>query len=174
MQRKQFKSRLFKKIIKIDNLDYWVYLYAEALYRLNDFTRSDSLFESLIAEDPENHIVLNNNSYYLAERGEKLEMARAWSKKTIMENPANATFIDTYAWILYRLEDYEGAEKYILKALEKGGASDPEVNEHAGDIQVALGNYGIAEAYYRKAMILGGDTERLQRKVDEVIRMSDE
>ena len=34
MQRKQFKSRLFKKIIKIDNLDYWVYLYAEALYRL--------------------------------------------------------------------------------------------------------------------------------------------
>lgn len=149
-------------------------LYAEALYRLNNFTRSDSLFESLIAEDPENHVVLNNYSYYLAERGEKLEMARAWSKKTIIENPDNATFIDTYAWILYRLEDYVEAEKYILQALEKGGANDPEVNEHAGDIQVALGNYRIAEAYYRKAMILGGDRERIQRKVDEVIRISNE
>ena len=34
MQRKNFKSRLFKKNIKADNLDYWFYLYAETLYRL--------------------------------------------------------------------------------------------------------------------------------------------
>lgn len=34
MQRKDFKSRLFRKSIKADELDYWFYLYAEALYRL--------------------------------------------------------------------------------------------------------------------------------------------
>jgi len=34
MLRKEFKSRLFKKVIKMDDLDYWFYLYAEALYRL--------------------------------------------------------------------------------------------------------------------------------------------
>jgi len=34
MQRKPFKSKLFKKTIKADNLDYWNYLYAETLYRL--------------------------------------------------------------------------------------------------------------------------------------------
>ena len=34
MQRKQFKSRLFKKTIKADDLDYWHFLYAETLYRL--------------------------------------------------------------------------------------------------------------------------------------------
>ena len=34
MQRKDFKSRLFKKNIKTDDLDYWFYIYAEALYRL--------------------------------------------------------------------------------------------------------------------------------------------
>jgi hypothetical protein len=34
MQRKDFKSRLFKKTIKSDDLDYWFYLYAESLYRL--------------------------------------------------------------------------------------------------------------------------------------------
>ena len=47
-------------------------------------------------------------------------------------------FLDTYAWILYKLESYEEAEKYILSALDKGGENDPEVNEHAGDIQLAL------------------------------------
>jgi len=34
MQRKNFKSRLFRKNIKSDDLDYWFFLYAEALYRL--------------------------------------------------------------------------------------------------------------------------------------------
>ena len=34
MQRKNFNSRLFKKNIKIDDLDYWNYLYAESLFRL--------------------------------------------------------------------------------------------------------------------------------------------
>jgi len=37
MQRKNFKSRLFTKNIKSDDLDYWFYLYAEALYRLKLF-----------------------------------------------------------------------------------------------------------------------------------------
>ena len=34
MQRKTFKSRLFKRTIKSDNLDYWMYLYAEILFRI--------------------------------------------------------------------------------------------------------------------------------------------
>ncbi len=34
MQRKDFKSRLFKKTIRSDDLDYWFYLYSESLYRL--------------------------------------------------------------------------------------------------------------------------------------------
>ena len=34
MQRKDFKSHLFRKNIKSDDLDYWFFLYAEALYRL--------------------------------------------------------------------------------------------------------------------------------------------
>jgi hypothetical protein len=34
MQRKEFKSRLFRKNIKSNDLNYWFYLYAESLYRL--------------------------------------------------------------------------------------------------------------------------------------------
>jgi tetratricopeptide (TPR) repeat protein len=140
-------------------------LYAEAYYRLEDYTASDSLFESLIAEDPENDIVLNNYSYYLAERGENLVKAREWSAQTIRNNPENATFLDTYAWILYKLEEYEEAEKYIMNALEKGGKNDPDVNEHAGDIQKALESYEVAKSYYLKAIILGGEKIKLEEKI---------
>jgi len=143
-------------------------LYAEALYRLGEFKRSDSIFEKLIKEDPENYVVMNNYSYYLAELGEKLGKAKKWSRKVITKNPDNFTYLDTYAWVLYKLKEYEDAEKYILEALEKGGDNDPEVNEHAGDIQNALKSYDVAISYYRKAIILGGERTKLEDKIGQI------
>jgi tetratricopeptide (TPR) repeat protein len=143
-------------------------LMAEAYYRMEDFPRSDSLFESLILEDPDNYMVLNNYSYYLAERGVGLKKAQSWSYTAVKNNPENATFLDTYAWVLYKMEELEEAEKYILSALDKGGENDPEVNEHAGDIQMALESYEIAQSYYMKAILLGGDKARLEEKINTV------
>jgi tetratricopeptide (TPR) repeat protein len=141
-------------------------LIAEAYYRLGEYGVSDSLFESLIESEPDNFMVLNNYSYYLAQRGDKLSEAACWSKKTIENNPDNATFLDTYAWILYKLGEYDEAEKYILMAMEKGGENDPDVNEHAGDIQAALGSMALASSYYLKARVLGGDPEALEKKIE--------
>ncbi|MCK5136860.1 MAG: tetratricopeptide repeat protein [Bacteroidales bacterium] len=149
-------------------------LYAEAYYRLNDFQKSDSLFELLIIEEPENYLVMNNYSYYLAERGEKLKMALKWSGNVIKNNPDNATYLDTYAWVLFKLEEFEEAEKYILNALEKGGENDPEVNEHAGDIQMALKSFEIAKSYYLKAIILGGEKSRLEHKIEVIKGLNNE
>ena len=143
-------------------------LVAEAYYRTNDYEKSDSIFELLIMEEPDNYMVLNNYSYYLAERGEKLDKAKEWSSKVVSNNPENATFLDTYAWVLYKLGSYSEAEKYILFALDKGGENDPEVNEHAGDIQMALESSQIARSYYMKAIILGGDKEKLEIKIQKI------
>ncbi len=149
-------------------------LYAEAYYRLDDFAKSDSLFESMIDEEPENYIVLNNYSYYLAERGEKLAEALNWSEKATRNNPDNATFLDTYAWVLFKMELFSEAEKVMLEALEKGGENDPEVNEHAGDIQTALRSFEIAISYYTKAIIVGGERERLEGKIETLKRKLNE
>lgn len=149
-------------------------LVAEAYYRIEDYIRSDSLFEVLIQDEPENYTVLNNYSYYLAERGEKLDQALQWSRLVVSKNPENATFLDTYAWVLFKSSSYEEAEKIILKALDKGGANDPEVNEHAGDIQAALQSIEIARSYYLKAILVGGEKERIEVKIDQLKSGRDE
>ncbi len=64
--------------------------------------------------------------------------------------------------------EYEEAEKYILLAMEKGAKNDPEVNEHAGDIQLALNSLEMARAYYQKAIMVGGDREKLESKINEL------
>jgi Tfp pilus assembly protein PilF len=149
-------------------------LYAEAYYRLEEYGVSDSIFESLIEQEPDNYMVLNNYSYFLAERGEKLAEAEKLSKKVIQNNPDNATFLDTYAWVLYKLKAYEEAEKYILMAMDKGGKNDPDVNEHAGDIQAALKSKELARSYYLKAQVLGGDMDRLEAKKEELDSVANE
>lgn len=149
-------------------------LFAEACYRLERYEKSDSIYEVIIREEPDNYMVLNNYSYYLAERGERLEEAERWSRIAIDNNPDNATFLDTYAWVLFKMGDYVGAEKYILMALEKGAENDPEVNEHAGDIQAALNSIVLAKSYYLKAIVVGGDRERLDNKIKRMNEGLDE
>ena len=143
-------------------------LIAEAYYRIENYEKSDSLYEVIIRQEPDNYMVMNNYSYFLAERGAKLEMAKEWSGNVIRNNPENATFLDTYAWILYKMKDFEEAEKYILFALDNGGENDPEINEHAGDIQFALESYDIARSYYQKALLLGGDKDKLEAKIERL------
>ena len=156
------------KFSSVDYASQATMLIAEAYYRLDEHAKSDSIFESLIEDDPDNYMVLNNYSYYLAERGVKLAEAKKWSWKAIDNNPDNATFLDTYAWVLYRSGELEEAEKYILKALDKGGKNDPEVNEHAGDIQAALNSKEMALAYYQKAIMVGGDRQNLELKIENL------
>ena len=104
-------------------------------------------------------------------RGESLDEAREMSYRTIIENPENGTFLDTYAWILFKSGAFQEAEKHINKALQKGGLNDPDVNEHAADIHMKLESYHIARSFYEKAIILGGDKEKLEeklKKLDEI------
>ena len=156
----------FKNFSNEDYRQQATMLLAEAYNHTGSHADADSIFTALISKDPDNYMVLNNYSYYLAERGAKLEQAEVWSRKAIKANPDNSTFLDTYAWVLFKLERFDEAEKYILKALEKGGENDPEVNEHAGDIQLALENIELARSYYMKAVILGGDREKLEEKIN--------
>ena len=80
-----------------------------------------------------NDHVLNNYSYFLSLRKEKLDLAKKMSTKLVSRNPENSTFLDTHAWVLYMREEYEEAKVYIEKALE-GEDISGTIIEHYGDI----------------------------------------
>lgn len=141
---------------------------AESLNNLERYSISDSLFRAIIKEEPDNYMVMNNFAYYLSVRGEALKEAERLSFKTIEKFPDNGTFLDTYAWILFKMARYDEAEFYIMKALKYGGENDPDVNEHAGEINQALGNFLLARTFYQKAIVLGGDKEKLIKKLEEI------
>lgn len=141
-------------------------LLAESYHQLEMYEVSDSIFREIIRSEPDNYLVMNNFSYYLSLREESLDEAERLSRITIEKEPQNGTYLDTYAWILYKRGEFEEAEKYIMQALKWGGEGDLEVNLHAAEIHKALGNIPMARAFYQKALILGGDKEELIRKLE--------
>ena len=123
-----------------------------------NYSKSDKYFNLSLAIDS-NLVTLNNYAYYLALREENLDMARSYSYITIQEEPENPSFLDTYAWILYKLEDYEEAELYIRQAFNIGGDQSFEITKHYAAILIKLGKYKEAEKYLNLAVELAGESE---------------
>jgi tetratricopeptide (TPR) repeat protein len=138
---------------------------AEAYHGLGLDNESDTIFEKVLKDDPNNLLVLNNYAYYLSLRGESLEKALVFSRKTIDQEPENATYLDTYAWILYKLEKYREALRYIEKAIKEEGQESSEVMEHYGDILFMNGEVDRAVEQWKKTLEKAPGNDELMRKI---------
>lgn len=116
-----------------------------------EFNISDSLYSKSIELNPNNIVSLNNYSYSLATRNIRLDDCIKMIEKVISIDSSRATFLDTYAFILYKHKEYEKALIYIKKAIEKD-STNAEVYEHLGDIQLKLKDFEGARAAYRRSL----------------------
>ncbi len=140
-------------------------LCGDAYFHLSNYTASDSCFERALYFDSSNALVLNNYSYYLSLRGERLDEALAMAKKANDTAPNTAAYQDTYGWILYKMKRYEEAKFWIGKALENNGTLDGTILEHYGDVLYQLGEADEALRYWQKAKSAQGASELIDRKI---------
>ncbi|MCQ2267164.1 MAG: hypothetical protein MJZ40_05590 [Bacteroidaceae bacterium] len=97
-------------------------------------------YELAISLDSTRLYVLNNYAYQLAELGRDLDRAAQLSRLTVEAEPDNATFLDTYAWILYRQRCYREAREYIERAQRLLQEEDEDVTAHRKAIEEKLRN----------------------------------
>ena len=150
-------------------------IYTEMGNLLQDDGREDEAsdcYESALEYNPNNVLALNNYAYLLAEAGVNLERAEQMSWRAIGAEPDNATYLDTYAWVLYKLQRYDEALEYIERALAIETVPSDVLYEHAGDICHGLGDTVQALDYWRKALALqreGGMVDKdLEMKIKGV------
>jgi tetratricopeptide (TPR) repeat protein len=129
-----------------------------------DYEKSDMAYEQALAYNPNNDLVLNNYSYYLALRKENLERAEKMSAQLIKSHPKNASYLDTYAWVLFMREKYKEARKVMEEAIETGDAGATHF-EHYGDILFKLGDTDAAVRQWQKAKSMDGDNVALDKKI---------
>ena len=123
-------------------------------------------YDSCLQWKGDNYGCLNNYAYYLSELDEQLEKAEMMSFKTVKQEPKNATYLDTYAWVLFKLGRYAEAKVYIEQALQNDSDSTSHVLfEHAGDICFMAGFTDKAMEYWGKALLLAPNDKAIQRKI---------
>jgi len=130
------------------------------------YKESEEMYERALETDPDNVLILNNYAYNLSVRGLKLDKALAMAKKVIENEPENASYLDTYGWVLYKLGDYENAVVYIKKSLSKN-ASSAVVTDHLGDVYYAMGDYDNAQKYWKKALELSPASIEIKQKIEK-------
>jgi len=128
--------------------------------------KSYKAYEKSLKFDPDNLSALNNYAYFLAVEGRDLEKALAMSSRVVALTENNPTYLDTHAWVLYRLGRAEEAKKVMQQALARDKHNSPELLVHYGDILDALGERFIAETYWRKALEKGYDAEEIVRRME--------
>ena len=122
-------------------------------------------YDSCLQWKPENYSCLNNYAYFLCEDGGDLEKAEKMSYKAIKAEAKNATFLDTYAWILFKQERFAEAKIYIEQTLQCDSDSSAVIIEHAGDIYAKCDNIDKAVELWKEALRKSPDNEILARKV---------
>jgi tetratricopeptide (TPR) repeat protein len=137
----------------------------EAYRNMNNFKKSDSNFEKVLEIEPDNLLVRNNYSYYLALREENLKKAEELSRLTIEIEPKNFTYLDTYGWILYKRGEKNKAKKYIEKAIKHGGNKNSEILDHYGDILFDLSDSKEAIFYWNEAIKYSSNNEDIIEKI---------
>ena len=90
--------------------------------------------------------MLNNYSYFLSEQDKDLKRALEMSKKVMESEPGNATYIDTYGWILFKLGLYKEAKEQLVRAISLDSTGSEE--------EIEAGLYSIVAC---RAAIKAGD-----------------
>lgn len=123
-------------------------------------------YDKSLSHYSNNPLVLNNYAYFLSEENKQLEKALDMSGRAIALSATNPTYIDTYAWVLFKLGRTAEAKKNMQQAVSLDRSNSPELQLHYGDILSALGENFMAEVYWRKALENGYDKDEIMRRID--------
>jgi tetratricopeptide (TPR) repeat protein len=132
---------------------------------LKNYKKSDECYEAALAFDPNNDHVLNNYSYFLSLRKDRLDLAKKMSSKLVSRNPDDATYLDTHAWVLYMRGEYKEAKVFIERALESDSELSGTIIEHYGDILFQLGDVDSAVKQWQKAKGMDETSDLIDKKI---------
>ena len=127
--------------------------------RKGDYAGAEQYFQKCLQLAPDFAEALNYLGYMWAEHGMKLEKAKELIEKALKAEPKNAAYLDSMAWVLFKLNQPAEALPYALKAAELSEQPDATVYDHVGDIYAALKQPDKAREAWRKSLTVESNEE---------------
>ena len=148
-----------------------LFRYGVLLDKTGDKDACIDQMNKILELDPKHADALNYIGYTYADRGERLDEAKAMIQKALAIKPGSGYIIDSLGWVCYQQGAYDEALHHLEKAV-KLLPEDPIINEHLGDVYAKKGAYKKALIYYRKALSLKDEeNDRLKQKIADMERI---
>lgn len=141
-------------------------LTGDAAHFLGRYAASDSAYEAALIIDPQNAYALNNYAYFLSLRKQNLEKAAEMSRRSIRIDENNASYYDTYGWILFVQKKYREAREQIERSLQLE-PKNAEVIDHYGDVLFFTGEVDKAVEQWKLARTYGVENPVIDKKIND-------
>ena len=136
--------------------------------RMGEWERADNDLELSLQFNPDQAYVLNYLAYSWLERKVNIEKSLKMLVKANSLYKNDPFIMDSLAWAMYLLNDFEESEK-ILKKVVQMMPSDPIVNDHYAEVLCKQKKY--LQARYAWSYVLGLPTteEKLKKEIQKKI-----
>ncbi|MDP2561300.1 XrtA/PEP-CTERM system TPR-repeat protein PrsT [Psychrobium sp. 1_MG-2023] len=115
-----------------------LYTHLASAYSASGDKRATEVYEKLLAQYPENAVVLNNMAWHLL-MIDDFDNALKYAQKALTINAENAQILDTHGMILLKLSKYKQAEQSLQKALLLE-PNDIDITLHNAELYLLMGN----------------------------------
>lgn len=122
--------------------------------RIGDYAQAENYFEKCLQAAPDFAEAQNYLGFMWADRGVKLDKAKALIEKAVKAEPNNPAYLDSLGWVLYKLKQPQAALEQVRKAVELSTEPDPTLYDHLGDIYAALQQQDKAREAWNKSLSL--------------------
>jgi len=139
---------------------------ADLYYRMKNYAEAFRAYDEALKLNSNDLTVMNNYAYYLAEQDMNLKEAEKMARIVTEKDKGNSTFLDTYAWVLYKRGKSREAARIMEKILGSDEHSnDAEYYEHYGYILKKMGRCNDAIMSWEKALMIDSLKTELKNEI---------
>lgn len=139
--------------------------FGSACERLGDLAQAEKNFLKCLELAPNFDDAQNYLGFMWAEHGLNLDRARELIGKALAADPKNPAYLDSMAWVLFKLNQPGPALEFELKAVANSEEADAEIYHHLGDIYAALGQVDSARDAWRRSLGIEPN-EQVRKKLE--------
>ncbi len=143
---------------------------SDVYYAEGDTRQAVETWRWLLEVAPDDLKALNNTAFVLAHDLDDPAAALEPAKRAYDLNPADATVLDTYGYVLFRNGRLDEAERILRSSLDREEQSGARM--HLGQVLLAKGNADAAQRELTRARSLAqqqGATKRV-KEIDELLK----
>lgn len=142
-------------------------LYTRAmLLEATDFDRAEIDLRRILEIEPNSSLALNALGYTLTVHTERYEEARELIAQALEMRPDDPAIIDSMGWVLFKLQRYDEAVEYLLRAYE--AIPDGEVASHLIQAYWAKGDKKKAQELLQKGLTKNPESSHLQKAAQAI------